>query len=185
MKENKIANILFIIGIVQIVLGLILGLVVSAEEYTGYDANGVEQMQTGFDFATFLTWTVTGFVTGMLFIGFSEVIKLLHAINWKTPAPEPTSNEFAINTNPVSSDKVKQTFRKLDGVDEEKIMEYYTDEKVVEIIPSEMNGYCIVILEKGSEQFIRVVDIAGFGVKEVNDGEAKKRVMDWYNMLSE
>ncbi len=63
MNENGVAKTLRVIGIVEVVCGVILGLVVLA---------------TGDDFAWVgIAIAITSFITCMLFVGFAEVITLL------------------------------------------------------------------------------------------------------------
>lgn len=63
MNENGVAKTLRVIGIVEVVCGVILGLVVLA---------------TGDDFAwAGIAIAITSFITCMLFVGFAEVITLL------------------------------------------------------------------------------------------------------------
>ncbi|WP_409344382.1 hypothetical protein [Paenibacillus sp. MBLB4367] len=72
--KNKIASILFAIGIIEMILSFAIGIV------TGSTAN---KFIPGFALFTALPWWIGGFIAGMLFIGFSEIIKLLHQINSK------------------------------------------------------------------------------------------------------
>lgn len=63
MKQNGIAKTLRIIGIVEAVCGVILGLVV---------------LTTGDDFSWVgIAIAITSFITCMLFVGFAEIISLL------------------------------------------------------------------------------------------------------------
>nr|WP_295974362.1 hypothetical protein [uncultured Bacillus sp.] len=63
--KNSVANVLRIIGIIEFVTGIILGLIFT-ERY--------QKM---------ITWWIAGFVSGMLFIAIAEIIELLHEINLK------------------------------------------------------------------------------------------------------
>ncbi len=70
--SNNIAQALFIIGILSIITGVISGLYYgSSEEY--YVLGGFQGV---------LGWTalISGVVSGIVFLGFSEVIKLLQGI---------------------------------------------------------------------------------------------------------
>ncbi|MUK88927.1 hypothetical protein GMD78_11030 [Ornithinibacillus sp. L9] len=186
MKENMIAKILFIIGIVNIVLGFIIGLVGAAEDQVVYDAFGMGRVQSGFNFTYFISWATGGFVTGMLFIGFSEIIKLLHVINWKTPMPQQVSNkENLLKETTSPSNKTVQTSVDwtLGETEVEKIKEKYAEYHILDIIPSNVEGYCVVRLQTGAEEFVHVVDINGFGVVEVKDAGIKKTIISWYNDL--
>lgn len=76
-RENKISSVLTWIGILNIGAGLILGFVIGRENVGIYAAR-YEQVWS----LTFIYW-IAGFVSGMFFIGLSEIIELLHKINSK------------------------------------------------------------------------------------------------------
>ncbi|KGP92728.1 hypothetical protein N780_13450 [Pontibacillus chungwhensis BH030062] len=78
-EENVIAKLLLAIGIIQIVAGFICGIVFSQGE-----AEGAFDHETQFNFTIFFTWFLSTLVSGVLIIGFSEVVRLLHDINKKT-----------------------------------------------------------------------------------------------------
>lgn len=63
MKDNKIAKTLRIIGYVEAICGIIIGLIIAS--------NGDELIVLGIALA------ITSFVTCMLLLGFSEIILLL------------------------------------------------------------------------------------------------------------
>ncbi|WP_188456893.1 hypothetical protein [Virgibacillus oceani] len=174
MNENIVAKILFIIGVAQMVVGFLLGIILANADYF-YD---------GFVWSTFLAWTIGGFVSGMLFIGFSEVIKLLNAINGKmTPleaAGDKKTNNYLDIFNGVEIKPASVNWT-LAEQDQEKIYELYANENIAEVIPSILEGYCIVKLKDAQEQFVRVVDVGGFSAEEVHDKEIKHRVISWYN----
>ena len=65
--KNKIASILFGIGVATIGFGFI-GSIYLGSEYSGF---------YGFDFTLFVAGTVASLVSGMIHIGFAEIINLL------------------------------------------------------------------------------------------------------------
>ncbi|WP_409848458.1 hypothetical protein [Anaerobacillus sp.] len=65
MMENKIARLLFVIGIITIFCGGMFGLVLMIDDISG------------------LMFFISAVVSGVFVIGFSEVIKLLDEINRK------------------------------------------------------------------------------------------------------
>ena len=65
-SENPIASALHVIGIVILVIGALAGLIYIAESFV----------------ITAVVWGST-FISGMMFLGFAEIIKLLHSINNK------------------------------------------------------------------------------------------------------
>ncbi|CAH0122125.1 MULTISPECIES: hypothetical protein [unclassified Paenibacillus] len=68
--SNMIGIIVRIIGIAVIIVGIVIGFVAG-------------QLSYEFQLIVSLYWWCGSFITGMLFIGFAEVIKLLHEINRK------------------------------------------------------------------------------------------------------
>ena len=72
--ENGVAKTIKIVGILEMLAGFIIGYFLG-NEGTGYSSEMHESV--------FIYWVIIGFVSGMLFIGFSEVIQLLHNINEK------------------------------------------------------------------------------------------------------
>lgn len=71
--NNGIGYTLLIIGVLVMIAGLTVGLLLAKPEYR-YD---------DFNWTLALTYWVSSFISGMMFIGFSEVIKLLQSINDK------------------------------------------------------------------------------------------------------
>ncbi|GGG15414.1 hypothetical protein GCM10010913_41660 [Paenibacillus aceti] len=74
MESNKIAKVILWIGIIEIFLAFIVG-IVSGQPESSYDS---------FHWAIAFTWWVGGFVSGMLFLAFSEVINILHETRYYT-----------------------------------------------------------------------------------------------------
>lgn len=72
--NNGIAKVLKIIGLIEIIGGIILGLIFGTEQ--GMYSSSING-------STFFIWSSLGFVSGMIFIGFSEIIELLQSINSK------------------------------------------------------------------------------------------------------
>jgi hypothetical protein len=63
--QNKIARILFVIGILTIICGGAIGLLLMMKDFTG------------------VMFFISAVVSGVFVIGFSEIIKLLDQINRK------------------------------------------------------------------------------------------------------
>ncbi|MBP1949743.1 hypothetical protein [Virgibacillus litoralis] len=168
MNENVVAKILFIIGIAQMSIGIIVGLILGNADYYGV-----------MNWSIFFTWAIGGFVSGMLFLGFSEIIKLLHMINEKTPS---LTKEAFHNMKPLEGDSsVSWT---LEELDKEKIKEKYIDEDISEIVPSPKEGFCLVKFKGDSGYYVKVVDVDRFGIEEVHDSEIKYAIIAWYNKLN-
>ena len=73
--NNSVANILNIIAIVIFIGGFILGIIM------GYAAQYVEYVDGDFSFVAAFTYWCTSFISGMVFLGFAEIIKLLDVIS--------------------------------------------------------------------------------------------------------
>lgn len=67
-QTNSISEIIKIIGFIEIIAGVFLGLFVGSQFRE-------------FSWLLALPWWAISFIAGMLLIGFSEVIRLLHEIN--------------------------------------------------------------------------------------------------------
>ncbi|WP_078553848.1 hypothetical protein [Bacillus alkalicellulosilyticus] len=77
-RENTIGNIIFWLGLFILILGFMVGLGLGS----AYSEFGeIAWMIT-------LTWWGSAFISGMLFIGFSEVIELLHKIKYGETSPQ-------------------------------------------------------------------------------------------------
>ncbi|MFC0525765.1 hypothetical protein ACFFGV_19490 [Pontibacillus salicampi] len=77
---NSIAKTIFIIGVITIFGGVLLGFL-NLEQVVGYEdstlGNGLGDPIIKNSWTTFLTYTISGFVIGFLLIGIGEVINLL------------------------------------------------------------------------------------------------------------
>lgn len=190
-KENLIAQILFIIGVVVIALGFIIGLitgytVVDFVDYGGFvdyeyhEDNGVST----FIGSVVLTWTASGFISGMLFIGLAEIVELLHKINLKLRV---NSKEMDISDEPNDNDESdhfeipdndEQT---ISEVDTERIHKLYKNHTIEEIIPTPYEYFCIVKLS-GKTSY-DIVELGGFVPNILSDKEqldVQKSVKAWY-----
>ncbi|MEH7391291.1 hypothetical protein [Bacillus sp. JJ1474] len=88
---NKVANAIRGIGVLEIVAGIIIGFFL-AEDYL-------------FNWTTFLLWSGAGFVSGIMFIGFAEIIDLLHSINSKIKGTDVETNQVTDNIEVNSNSK--------------------------------------------------------------------------------
>lgn len=89
---NKVANAIRGIGVLEIMAGLILG------AFLGYDYE--------MNWTVFFVWGFAGFVSGIMFIGFAEIIDLLHSINSKIKGTNTESKQddnIEVNSNSKSS----------------------------------------------------------------------------------
>ncbi|UJL47334.1 hypothetical protein KFZ58_05425 [Virgibacillus sp. NKC19-16] len=178
MEGNIIGRILFYVGIVVMVVGVILAY--SMANVTNYGGPAGNR-ETTIQWPIFFHTAIRAVIAGLLLIGFSEIIKLLHSINSKTGLVKGTTT----NTGATDHDKDEEqpTEWKLSKTDEEKIYEAYADKAILEIIPSSFEGYCIVKLQEYDgplDPVIKVVDIGGLSVQEVAGAVTRKKILDWY-----
>ncbi|MEW9675731.1 hypothetical protein ABRT01_06025 [Lentibacillus sp. L22] len=206
MRENIVAKILLIIGVAIMVIGLITGIGMGYGHYHSYFG-----FESGIVWSIFFSYLFAGFMIGMLFIGLSEIIKLLHSINERmhftkhqtaepdrntTMAdnqPEVPSESNAIqpalseSVEPVQSDPSQPSGATpkqwaLSETDREKITDLYCNEQILDMIPSNIEGYCVVkMMGSDDRQFVRIVDVCGFGAEEINDPDLKQQIITWYN----
>jgi hypothetical protein len=81
--ENSVAKVIKAIGVLIIIIGIAAGIVlgnVHAHE-TVIISSFSARTETSFNWLIMLTAWVTTFVVGILFIGVSEIIRLLHIIS--------------------------------------------------------------------------------------------------------
>src|SRR5699024_2158717 len=93
MRDNMVSKSLFIIGIALMVIGLLTGVIIAAYGF-----------QYGLDWASSMMWSVlfsyffAGCVLGLLFIGLSEIVHLLHSLNHKLRFLEGRTDKGIHNT---------------------------------------------------------------------------------------
>lgn len=178
LKENNIARILFMIGIIVMGIGLILGFVLSYDSYS-FEDEYFGETYSSFHFWTFFTKVLYGFIVGMVFIGFSEIIKLLHEINWKMGNSQEPDTDITKKEALVTVSKTERP--KVSPLNQKKITEKFKEDNIEEIIATPFEGYCLVLLKVGNDVQIKVVDVDGFGVNEVHDTGIVSKIMKWYN----
>ncbi|WLR51723.1 hypothetical protein LC040_02115 [Bacillus tianshenii] len=169
--ENQVAKILFVIGCSTIGLGVISGFSFGYEN-TGY--------RTEMEWSVFLSWFAAGFISGMLFIGFAEVIHLLHTINKKMNGAK-VHEEVAQKDEDDEEEETHKVNWVVSAVDKEKITELYRTENVQEIIPTPFEDYCIVKLR--NEADYKIVDVGGFSAIETKERTVNEKVKEWYDKV--
>lgn len=97
--DNKVANVLLGFGVIQIVIGVLLGFVFGYDYYV--------------DWGILFTWIGIGTVSGMFTIGFSQIIELLHQINLKLGASPSEEMDKNISTTELKSGRADDNKFKL------------------------------------------------------------------------
>lgn len=180
MKQNVIGKILFYLGIAVIVIGIIQGFI-NANQMFYQDSFG--NQETRFEWRFFIQMAVQATVDGMVLIGISEVIKLLQNANGKIAGLKLFNGKEKSNhqTEIINEEVELPTVWKLSEDDIEKVYKLYSDAAIIELLPSQLEGYCVVKLQKDEGAFIKVVDVNGFHAQEVQNSDIKKKVTEWYN----
>lgn len=169
-RQNSVAKVLRFIGIAIMIGGLFFAIIIGSSAPEG-----------GLFWSSALTVLFSGFTTGMLFVGFSEVIALLqkiynqlHQDRFETPAS--TSSDVPKGVEQKNWHPSPQNL--------EAILELYQDKNVREIKASPYEDYCVVQIE--GEDHIEVVELGGFKPKKVSadsEPELVNNLQKWFNNL--
>lgn len=119
-------------------------------------------------------------VSGMLFIGFAEVITLLQKILFQLQQDSPNANSSSSQES-VEEQQREQKEWHLSKQDQEDIQELYKNQKITNIEASPFEDYCIVQIE--GENHIDVVELGGFKPKKVSfaaEPELVNDIQKWY-----
>lgn len=174
LKTNSIANILFIVGIVIMIIGFILGFVFGIQTYSVF---GMEILW----FVVFTYW-FGGLTTGLLFIGIAEIIEILDtklgSINEKLPDNPKLQpkNQAEKKISSHLSEIDKQTLSKAEG----NFIKEHFDEKGIEvnnISKTPLDGLCVVEFSDGIE---KIIDIRGFSPEEVPSEKWDYKMKAWF-----
>ena len=140
MKENKVASALFAVGFFTIVIGVVTGIMID------------------------LSLLITGVVSGILFIGFSEVIKLLQGIfdqgEMMVSEKRSTSLESGLLTD-KDGKQVKElgTYEVSEGERNEIVEFYFSKGLTVESITATDQEDYFIVMVNGREE---LVELGGF-----------------------
>jgi hypothetical protein len=166
-NQNSVAKVLRVIGIVVMIGGFFIALISGS-------SNGVNWNLT-------LPALFSSFVTGMVFIGFSEVIALLHKIHLQLP-------QNGTSLSALSNNEVKQQQPQKDWHPSPQelvdIEELYSGQ-IVKILPTPFEDYCVVQIE--GEDHIDVVELGGFKPRKItadSEPELFNRIQNWFNNLA-
>ena len=139
MKENKVASAIFAVGFFMITIGTVTGIM--------------------FD----LSLLVTGVVSGIVFIGFSEVIRLLQGIYNQGNIMIRASSSTTLGTELVAGDgsqQLKATDARVSEDERNEIVEFYSGKglTVESITATDQEDYFIVMVNGRKE----LVELGGF-----------------------
>ncbi|RSD28992.1 hypothetical protein [Mesobacillus subterraneus] len=171
-NQNSVAKLLRIIGIVVMIGGVLFALMVDTSTPEG-----------GLHWGRTLTVLFSSFVSGMLFIGFSEVIALLQKIHLQLQQGGSKASATPVNEREVEQPQ-EQTEWQPSPQDLEDIRALYHGRKITKIEASPYQDYCAVQLE--GEADIEVVELGGFKPKKVSAAakpDLVDRIRKWFNNL--
>ncbi|WP_226674819.1 hypothetical protein [Mesobacillus jeotgali] len=171
-KQNIVAKVLRVIGIVIMIGGFFIAL-----------SMGSRASEVGLNSGIALPALFSSFVTGMLFIGFSEVIALLQKIHLQL-YQEGTKATASSSNDPEVDHPLEQKKWHPSPQDFADIQELFHDQKVTKIEASPYEDYCVVQIE--GKDHIEVVELGGFKPKKVSAASKPDLVNDiqkWFNNL--
>ncbi|MGM0846621.1 MAG: hypothetical protein ACQEUT_16725 [Bacillota bacterium] len=150
--DNKVATALFVVGVLSITVGIMSGLY-----YGSQGGNGeFGQSQARIGWGIF----IDGLIWGIVFFGFSEVIKLLQGIfNQREPGVSTSGDAPAFESEmPVSEEETNT--RKISENEKNTIQEYYDAQgKTVEDIELTEKEDFFVVTVGGKKELI---ELGGF-----------------------
>ncbi|WP_085523242.1 hypothetical protein [Tuberibacillus sp. Marseille-P3662] len=168
--DNKVASVLFISGIIEMIAGLFIGIVFGRIEVT-YEA---------FNYYLAIRWWGAGFICGMMFIGFAEVIKLLYSINLQLNHDsliEKEQTTAAIHGNRVEQD-IKYHQWELPEFDKIKIKQLFSDAtSELDIIETPFINFVLVILDDRYE----LIETGGFNPKIIPKDRWRTEILNWFD----
>jgi hypothetical protein len=168
-NQNSVGKVLRVIGVVVMIGGFFIALISGS-------SNGVNWSQT-------LPALFSSFVTGMVFIGFSEVIALLHKIHLQLP-----QNDIKATARENNQQEVEHLLAQIDWQpspeDLENIQELYSGQNI-KIEASPFEDYCVVQID--GKDHIEVVEVGGFKPKKItvdSEPELFNKIQNWFNNLA-
>ena len=178
MKVNIISIILFVTGVFIIILGI----------YSAYQNANYENPVASDPYASTMDWHMffmmlpSSIAYGAALIGLSEVIRILHKRHFYISK----SAEGIVSANTASAAEEIEDISKtwtVGEADEGKLYELYSDKAILEIIPSQKQGYCIIKLQEKDgplNPYTKIVDVSGGGAREVHNESIRQEIMTWY-----
>ncbi|MED4016973.1 MULTISPECIES: hypothetical protein [Sutcliffiella] len=161
-RENRIAEIIVRIGVGIIAFGFLFGIVIGASHFE-------------FDLLMALKWWVVSFVTGILFIGFAEVIELLHKIHEKVGLALGKENESNIPVFNDTNPKYRQTEWSLSMEEENSIRNMFNG-KILAITETPFQDIVYVELENNA---YKILEVGYFTPKEVPFNLLTDELNEW------
>ncbi|AST90683.1 hypothetical protein BC6307_04985 [Sutcliffiella cohnii] len=161
-RENRIAEIIVRIGVGIIAFGILFGIVIGASHYE-------------FDWLMALYWWVVSFVVGILFIGFAEVIELLHKIHEKVDLAIGNENDSNVPVFNDTNPKYRQTKWSLSMEEEDSIRNMFSG-KVKEITVTPFQDIVYVELENNA---YKILEVGYFTPKEVPFNLLTDELNEW------
>lgn len=171
-KQNSVAKVLRLVGIAIMIVGFFLAV-----------SMGSRASEVGLNMGIALPALFSSFVTGMLFIGFSEVITLLQKIYLQL-YQDGTMATVSSDNEPDAEQPQEKIEWNPSPQDLEEIQQLFHEQKVTKIEASPYEDYCVVQID--GEDHIQVVELGGFKPKKVSAAskpDLVNNIQKWFNNL--
>ncbi|MHA6261375.1 hypothetical protein ACXYMX_16045 [Sporosarcina sp. CAU 1771] len=179
MKKNKVANILFIIGLLIIAISFIYGLVIGQELY----GDGMHII-----WSIVFTYWFSGIVSGMLFIGLAEIIEILDTkLSWIQRRMTDEDMDKVLPVNDIKEGVIDSTpadEQSLTKSEEQFVREYFERKEIAitKVVKSPIEGICLVEFPNGKD---RVYEIDGFNPEEIPFEKWDMKLKAWYGIYTQ
>lgn len=184
MKGTIIANILLGAGVLFILISFIHALNMANMPY-GVGGPPGSNIDRGIDWRQFFLMFSNSFINGMMLIGLGEIVRILYRIKQKkleVVMPAGTGTLPQKQVSQPNEEPAQQTSEwNLEEKDVWKIYELYAGSAILELLPSQMYGYCVVKLQTDEGTKVKVANVQGTSAEEVDDPEIRNKIISWYN----
>lgn len=103
MNDSFVAKALFVVGWIQIIACIIVGIIMGNQDTPAQTLSRFAD--DGFHWSVAIKWSMAGIVSGLMFMGFSEVITYLEIIAYNTQRRS-TEEEYKVDPRVNSNSKM-------------------------------------------------------------------------------
>jgi NADH:ubiquinone oxidoreductase subunit 5 (subunit L)/multisubunit Na+/H+ antiporter MnhA subunit len=151
-RENKVATVLFIVGVLSIAVGIISGLYYWSQD--NFAELGISQARVSWGMV------INGAVVGIVFFGFAEIIKLLQGIFNQGESHIQKAASVVTKESALAAANKKTKLNEVSESEKEQIQEFYEAQgRTVENIElTEEEDFFVVTVDGQKE----LVELGGF-----------------------